>query len=66
MAGEGIGGSDLRRITVINLDSLSEEEYALLEGLFGSRENWPVFTWDVVDQEWARDDPPTRPLNAGG
>lgn len=57
------GGDNLRRITVINLDSLSEEHYKILEGLFGTRYGWPVFVWDVKDEQWARDSL-TKPLDA--
>lgn len=62
MATESVGGGNPRRITVINIDSLSEEEIVLLEGLFGNRERWPIFLWNPDMKEWDRDDP-IKPLN---
>jgi hypothetical protein len=62
MAEESRNRGSLRRITVINLDSLSDKDYLLLEALFGPREAWPVFQWDVLDAEWQRET--LNPLSA--
>lgn len=54
---------DLRRITVINLDSLEEGDFVLLEAVFGPRQLWPIFQWDIIDEQWQRDDS-LQPLDA--